>query len=138
MIDKVNHNSFLIVFNFIFDTSPPAAALRGCILQSLAKSFDFCSLLIDLFSQHLIPCGESLHGFVIFIELRGGEFHFGAEHLEGLVDVRQRFLNSFSPSRPIFSPKLSAMYRHLLVDGMKKHPLTEKLGRHRPKFSMKA
>ena len=63
----------------------------GGILQSLAKSFDFCSLLIDLFSQHLIPCGESLHGFVIFIELRGGEFHFGAEHLEGLVDVRQRF-----------------------------------------------
>lgn len=86
----------------------------GGILQSLAKSFDFCSLLIDLFSQHLIPCGESLHGFVIFIELRGGELHFGAEHLEGLVNVRQRFLNSFSPSRPIFSPKLSAMYRHLL------------------------
>lgn len=63
----------------------------GGILQSLAKGVDFCSLLIDLFSQHLIPCGESLHGFLVFIELRGGELHFGAEHLEGLVDVRQRF-----------------------------------------------
>ena len=63
----------------------------GGILQSLAKGVDFCCLLVDLFSQHLVPCGESLHGFVIFIELRGGELHFGAEHLEGLVDVRQRF-----------------------------------------------
>ena len=67
----------------------------GGILQSLAKSFDFCSLLIDLFSQHLIPCGESLHGFIVFIELRGGELHFGAEHLERLVDVRQCFLEFF-------------------------------------------
>ena len=64
----------------------------GGILQSLAKSVDFCSLLVDLFSQHLIPCGESLHGFVVLIELRGGELHFGAEHLEGLVDVCQCFL----------------------------------------------
>nr|UWF92368.1 MAG: hypothetical protein [Bacteriophage sp.] len=63
----------------------------GGILQGLAKGIDFCSLLIDLFSQHLIPCGESLHGFIVLIELRGGELHFGAEHLEGLVDVRQRF-----------------------------------------------
>ena len=63
----------------------------GGILQSLAKGFDFCCLLVDLFSQHLVPCGESLHGFVIFIELRGGELHFGAEHLEGLVDIRQCF-----------------------------------------------
>ena len=63
----------------------------GGILQSLAKGVDFCSLFIDLFSQHLIPCGECLHGFIVFIELRGGELHFGAEHLEGLVDVRQRF-----------------------------------------------
>ena len=63
----------------------------GGILQSLAKGVDFGSLLIDLFSQHLIPCGESLHGFVVLIELRGGELHFGAEHLEGLVDVRQCF-----------------------------------------------
>ena len=63
----------------------------GGILQSLAKGVDFCCLLIDLFSQHLIPCGESLHGFIVLIELRGGELHFGAEHLEGLVDVRQRF-----------------------------------------------
>ena len=67
----------------------------GGILQSLAKGVDFCSLLIDLFSQHLIPCGESLHGFIIFIELRGGELHFGAEHLERLVDVRQGFLEFF-------------------------------------------
>ena len=63
----------------------------GGILQSLAKGVDFCRLLIDLFSQHLIPCGESLHGFIVFIELRGGELHFGAEHLEGLVNVRQCF-----------------------------------------------
>ena len=63
----------------------------GGILQSLAKGIDFCRLLVDLFSQHLIPCGESLHGFIVLIELRGGELHFGAEHLEGLVDVRQRF-----------------------------------------------
>ena len=54
----------------------------GGILQSLAKGVDFCRLLIDLFSQHLIPCGECLHGFIVFIELRGGELHFGAEHLE--------------------------------------------------------
>ena len=67
----------------------------GGILQSLAKSVDFCRLLIDLFSQHLIPCGESLHGFIVFIELRGGELHFGAEHLERLVDVRQCFLEFF-------------------------------------------
>ena len=67
----------------------------GGILQSLAKGVDFCSLLIDLFSQHLIPCGESLHGFIVFIELRGGELHFGAEHLERLVDVRQGFLEFF-------------------------------------------
>ena len=67
----------------------------GGILQSLAKGVDFCSLLIDLFSQHLIPCGESLHGFIVFIELRGGELHFGAEHLERLVDVRQCFLEFF-------------------------------------------
>ena len=52
------------------------------ILQSLAKGVDFCRLLIDLFSQHLIPCGECLHGFIVFIELRGGELHFGTEHLE--------------------------------------------------------
>ena len=69
------------------------ALSKGCggILQSLAKGVDFCSLLIDLFSQHLVPCGESLHGFIVFIELRGGELHFGAEHLEGLVDLRQCF-----------------------------------------------
>ena len=67
----------------------------GGILQSLAKGIDFCRLLVDLFSQHLIPCGESLHGFVVLIELRGGELHFGAEHLEGLVDVRQCFLEFF-------------------------------------------
>ena len=67
----------------------------GGILQSLAKSVDFCRLLIDLFSQHLVPCGECLHGFIVFIELRGGELHFGAEHLEGLVDVRQCFLEFF-------------------------------------------
>ena len=63
----------------------------GGILQSLAKGVDFGSLLIDLFSQHLIPCGECLHGFIVFIELRGGELHFGAEHLEGLVDVCKCF-----------------------------------------------
>ena len=62
----------------------------GGILQSLAKGVDFCCLLVDLFSQHLVPCGESLHGFIVFIELRGGELHFGAEYLEGLVDVCQR------------------------------------------------
>ena len=67
----------------------------GGILQSLAKGVDFGSLLIDLFSQYLIPCGESLHGFVVLIELRGGELHFGAEHLEGLVDVRQCFFELF-------------------------------------------
>ena len=67
----------------------------GGILQSLAKSIDFCCLLVDLFSQHLVPCGESLHGFVIFIELRGGELHFGAEHLEGLVDVCKCFFELF-------------------------------------------
>ena len=67
----------------------------GGILQSLAKSVDFCCLLIDLFSQHLVPCGECLHGFIVLIELRGGELHFGAEHLEGLVDVRQCFLEFF-------------------------------------------
>ena len=67
----------------------------GGILQSLAKGVDFCGLLIDLFSQHLVPCGECLHGFVIFIELRGGELHFGAEHLERLVDVRQCFFELF-------------------------------------------
>ena len=67
----------------------------GGILQSLAKSVDFCSLLIDLFSQHLVPCGKCLHGFVVFIKLRGGELHFGAEHLERLVDVRQCFLEFF-------------------------------------------
>ena len=67
----------------------------GGILQSLAKGVDFCGLLVDLFSQHLVPCGESLHGFVIFIELRGGELHFGAEHLEGLVDIRQCFFELF-------------------------------------------
>ena len=61
------------------------------ILQSLAKGVDFCGLLVDLFSQHLIPCGKRLHGFIVLIELRGGELHFGAEHLEGLVDIRQRF-----------------------------------------------
>ena len=54
----------------------------GGILQSLAKSVDFCCLLVDLFSQHLVPCGECLHGFIVFIELRGGELHFRAEHLE--------------------------------------------------------
>ena len=63
----------------------------GGILQSLAKGVDFCCLLVDLFSQHLVPCGECLHGFIVLIELRGGELHFGAEHLEGLVNVRQRF-----------------------------------------------
>ena len=63
----------------------------GGILQSLAKGVDFCGLLVDLFSQHLVPCGESLHGFIVLIELRGGELHLGAKHLEGLVDVRQRF-----------------------------------------------
>ena len=67
----------------------------GGILQSLAKSVDFCRLLIDLFSQHLVPCGECLHGFVVLIELRGGELHLGAEHLEGLVDVRQCFFELF-------------------------------------------
>ena len=67
----------------------------GGILQSLAKGIDFCRLLVDLFSQHLIPCGESLHGFIVFIKLRGGELHLGAEHLEGLVDVRQCFLEFF-------------------------------------------
>ena len=63
----------------------------GGILQSLAKGVDFCGLLVDLFSQHLVPCGKRLHRFIVFIELRGGELHLGAEHLEGLVDVRQRF-----------------------------------------------
>ena len=67
----------------------------GGILQGLAKGIDFCSLLIDLFSQHLIPCGECLHGFIVLIELRGGELHFGAEHLERLVDVRQCFFELF-------------------------------------------
>lgn len=67
----------------------------GSILQSLAKGVDFGSLLADLFSQHLIPRGESLHGFIVLIELRGGELHFGAEHLEGLVDVCQCFLEFF-------------------------------------------
>ena len=67
----------------------------GGILQSLAKSVDFCRLLINLFSQHLIPCGESLHGFIVFIKLRGGKLHFGAEHLEGLVDIRQCFFELF-------------------------------------------
>ena len=38
------------------------------------------------------------------------------------------FLNSFSPSRPIFSSKLSAIYRHLLVDGMKKTPFHREVG----------
>ena len=65
------------------------------ILQSLAKGVNFCCLLVDLFSQHLIPCGESLHGFIVLIELRGGELHFGAEHLEGLVDVCKCFFELF-------------------------------------------
>ena len=69
----------------------------GGILQSLAKGVDFCCLLIDLFSQHLVPCGECLHGFIVFIELRCGELHFGAEHLEGLVDIRQCFFELFFP-----------------------------------------
>ena len=61
------------------------------VFKSRAQSFDFLFLRLDLLVQHLVSCGESLHGFIVFIELRGGELHFGAEHLEGLVDLRQRF-----------------------------------------------
>ena len=62
----------------------------GSVFKSRAQGFNFLLLRFDFLVQHLVPCGESLHGFIVLIELRGGELHFGAEYLEGLVDVCQR------------------------------------------------
>ena len=71
---------------------------------------------------------ESLHGFIVLIELRGSELHFGAEHLERLVDICQCLFKFFFTLKTVFSPKLSAMYRHLLVDGMKKASFNRDVG----------
>ena len=63
----------------------------GSVFKSRAQCFNFLLLRLDLFVQHLVPCGERLRRFVVLIELGGGELHFGAEHLEGLVDICKCF-----------------------------------------------
>ena len=42
--------------------------------------------------------------------------------LKELLISERDFLNSFSPSRPIFKPKFSDILRHLLEMGIKKEP----------------
>ena len=64
----------------------------GGVRKSGAERFNFLLLGIDLLVQHLISCGERLYGIVVFIELGGYQLHLRAEHLEGLVDIRECFL----------------------------------------------
>ncbi len=67
----------------------------GSVLQRFFQRFNFLLLGFDFFIQDRIPCGQSLHGLVIFIKLGGDQLHFGAEDFEGLVNFRQRLLELF-------------------------------------------
>ena len=78
----------------------------GSVLQRLAQGLDFLLLGIDLLAQHLIPGGEGFHGIIVFVKLGLYDLHFGAEDLEGLVDVRQRLLEFLFALQPDFQAKV--------------------------------
>ena len=58
------------------------------IFERLPQNLDLLLLRVDLLVQNLRPGGDSLHGGVVFAELRGHQLHLRAEDLEGLIDVR--------------------------------------------------
>lgn len=58
----------------------------------MKSSLHLLPLCIDFLIQHRVPGGEHLHGTIVFVKLRGCQFHLEAEDFEGLVDLRHTSL----------------------------------------------
>ena len=76
------------------------------VFERGAQSFDFAFLGVDLLCKDFVPGSQRFNAFLVFVELRGGEFHFRAEDFELLIDVSQSLFELFLTLDADFQAKI--------------------------------